>query len=287
MTEREENTPKKEPVTGWQRDLVIRIDLFILWFTDHWVGVFNTIIGVYVALPVLAPTLMYLGVTGPARLIYRIYGPFCHQSASRSFFLYGEQWFYPSEVAGTSLTPLQAYAPNLEAFAGVDIDNFFQFFEAARRFLGTAEMGYKTALCARDMGIYTAILVTGLLYALLRRRLNVPKLPFWLFIIIAIVPIGWDGFSQLFGYYADLVNSESIKALFPTRESTPFLRTITGILFGFGVVWLVYPNIDVGMRGNRYELRRKLINAKVLDEELGPAPWDVIIEGLDEELNRE
>ncbi|MEM7798049.1 MAG: DUF2085 domain-containing protein [Chloroflexota bacterium] len=269
--------PKKQPVTGWQRDLVIRIDLFLIWFTKHWVGVFNTILGIYVGLPILAPTLMYLGITGPARLIYRIYSPFCHQSASRSFFLYGEQLFYPSEVADSSFTPLQAFTPNLPEFAGVDVDNFFQFFEAARRFLGNAEMGYKTAICARDMGIYMAIFLTGLLYAFLRRRIKVPKLSWIMFVIIAILPIGWDGFSQLFGYYAELTNSDFFQTIFPTRESTPVLRTTTGILFGFGVVWLMYPNLETGMVGTRYELRRKLIKAGVLKEELGPAPWEIEI----------
>lgn len=276
----EQPSPNKKPVTGRTRDLVIAIDRFLLWFTDHWVGVFNTILGIYVGLPILAPTLMRLGVPGPARVIYRIYSPFCHQSASRSIFLFGEQWFYPSEVAATdNFVPLQSYAANLPEFAGINLDNFFLFFEAARRFLGNPQMGYKTALCARDMGIYAAIFLTGLAFAFLRHRIKIPKLSFLMFILIAIVPIGWDGFSQLFGYYAEITNSEFLQAIFYKRESTPFIRTATGLLFGFGLVWLAYPHLDEGMAGTRYQLRSKLIKAGVIKEEIGPAPWDVIVPG--------
>lgn len=259
------NTPKKKPVTGWQRGLVIRIDRLIYKFSRNWVAVVNTIVAIYVALPILAPTLMNAGITGPANVIYTVYSPMCHQMASRSFFLFGEQIAYPRALAGTDLTPLEAYTDDLEAFEGVEPRNWANFFLAARQFVGNEQMGYKMALCERDMAIYGFVLIGGILYAVLRRRTNIKPLPLWLFIIVGMGPIAWDGFSQLFGYYSTPLDGSTpsgilatIQSVFPLRESTPFLRTFTGALFGFMLVWLAYPHVDAGMTSTADELERKL-----------------------------
>src|SRR5688572_19826740 len=90
-----DNGPQQQTVTGWQRSLVINIDRFIYWLARHWVAVFSALAAIYVGLPILAPVLMNAGATGPARAIYTVYSPMCHQMASRSFFLFGEQPAYP------------------------------------------------------------------------------------------------------------------------------------------------------------------------------------------------
>jgi uncharacterized membrane protein YccF (DUF307 family) len=100
-------TPPKKPVTGWQRTIVIVLDKLIYRFSRNWVWVFNIVAFIYVGLPILAPVLMNAGVTGPARIIYLAYGPMCHQMASRSFFLFGEQSVYPRELAGTDFTSIE------------------------------------------------------------------------------------------------------------------------------------------------------------------------------------
>jgi hypothetical protein len=92
---------KKQPVTGWQRSLVIGIDRVIYWVSKRWVLVFSFLAGIYVGLPILAPVLMNAGATGPARVIYTVYSPMCHQMVQRSFFLFGEQAVYPRDIAGT------------------------------------------------------------------------------------------------------------------------------------------------------------------------------------------
>ena len=257
--------PQKQPVTGWQRSLVIWLDKRIYGLSKHWLAVFNVIVGIFVGLPLLAPVLMNVGATGPGRIIYTIYSPMCHQMASRSFFLFGEQPAYPRELAGTDLTPIEAYMPTIPAFADVDPDNWVAFTFAAREFLGNDEMGYKMALCERDMGIYGFVLLGGLLYGLLRMRFNIKPLPLLAFIIIGMGPIGLDGFSQLFGYYATPINSSepnaiqaALQSIFALRESTPLLRTLTGAIFGLTLVWLAYPHVDVGMQGTKRDLERKL-----------------------------
>ena len=80
------------------------IDRIIYTLARRWLFFFSLAIGLYVGLPILAPVLMNAGLTGPANLLYRAYSPMCHQLASRSFFLFGEQPAYPRAVSYTHLT---------------------------------------------------------------------------------------------------------------------------------------------------------------------------------------
>ncbi|MCP4423701.1 MAG: DUF2085 domain-containing protein [Chloroflexi bacterium] len=258
-------TPKKQPVTGWQRTLVIRIDKLIYKFSRRWLGAFNIIIAIYVGLPILAPVLMNAGLTAPARAIYTVYSPMCHQMASRSYFLFGEQPAYPRELAGTDLQPIEAYWDSIPEFVGFEQSNWVKFTYAARDFLGNEQMGYKMALCERDIAIYGFVLIFGLVYAALRRRIHIKPLPFLVFIIVGMGPIGWDGFSQLFSYWSTPFDGSTavglaatIQKIFPLRESTPFLRAFTGALFGFMLAWLAYPHVEGGMRDTANDLERKL-----------------------------
>lgn len=270
MTTETSPTPEKaekteQPVTGWRRSVVIGIDRIIYGVSKHWLAVFNIVAGLYVGLPILAPILMNAGAVAPARVIYTVYSPMCHQMAQRSFFLFGDQPVYPREIAGTEYTPIESYIQDIPAFEGISADNWPSFFAAARSFLGNEEMGYKIALCQRDMGIYGAILVGGLLYGLLRKRYDIKPLPVILFIIIGMGPIGLDGFSQLFSYWFTPADGSAATGIFgtlanllPVRESPPLLRTFTGMWFGLTLVWLAYPNLETGMKETKNNLGEKL-----------------------------
>lgn len=268
------NLPEEEKaVTGWQRSTIIRIDKAVYWFSRHWLAVFNVLVLIYVGLPILAPVLMNAGVTGPARVIYTVYSPLCHQMAQRSFFLFGEQRAYPREIAGTDLTPIEAYIGDIPEFDGVSTDNWPAFFTAARRFVGNEQMGYKMALCERDIGIYGFVLIGGLVFAMVRNRFKIKPLPLILFIIIGMGPIALDGFSQLFSYWASPTNGSApgeiaatIQRFLPLRESTPALRALTGALFGFMLVWLAYPQVQNGLKGTEQQLREKLQKIGEIEE---------------------
>lgn len=245
--------------------LTLRADRFTYWFSRHWLLVFNTVVAVYVLLPILAPTLMKAGFNGPARLIYTVYSPLCHQMASRSFFLFGEQPVYPRELAGTNYAPLEAYTDDLAEFEGISPDNWASYFMAARRFVGNEQLGYKMALCERDMAIYGFVLIGGLLYGLLRKRVAIRPLPVLVFVIVGMGPIALDGFSQLFGYYATPLNGgdpasfqQMLGTIFPLRESPPWLRFATGALFGLMLVWLIYPHVEKGMQTSEQEAEMRL-----------------------------
>jgi uncharacterized membrane protein len=241
------------------------IDKLSYGFAKHWLLIFNTAVAIYVLLPIAAPTLMKMGLTAPARVIYTIYSPMCHQMATRSFFLYGDQPVYPRELAGTNFTSLESYAQELPEFAGINPDNWAPFFLAARSFLGNEQMGYKTALCQRDMAIYGFIFLGGVLYAIVRRFREIKPLPVIVFIIVGMGPIALDGFSQLFSYaFAPTPLSEpapwqlTLQNLLPLRESPPAMRFLTGAIFGFMLVWLVYPHINKGMKATEQDMAWRL-----------------------------
>jgi uncharacterized membrane protein len=67
-----------------------------------------------------------------------------------------------------------------------------------------------------------------------------------------------DGFSQLFSQF----NFPWLAALLPYRESTPFLRVLTGALFGFSTAWFAYPYIEESMAETRQFFIKKFAVAK-------------------------
>ena len=255
------------PRNNTSQNIALGADKFTHWFSRHWLLMFNTVVAIYVFLPILAPVLMNAGLTGPARVIYTVYSPMCHQMASRSFFLFGEQPVYPRELANTNYLPLEAYTDDLEEFEGASPDNWANFFLAARRFVGNEQLGYKMALCERDIAIYGFVLIGGLLYGLLRKRVAIRPLPVLVFLIIGMGPIALDGFSQLFGYYAVPIGGgepssfqQLLGSIFPLRESPPWLRFATGALFGFMLAWLILPHVDGGMQVSEQEAEMRLQN---------------------------
>jgi uncharacterized membrane protein len=231
-------------------------DRFYAWISRHYLALLNVLMFLYVGLPFLAPTLMKLDLTAPARVIYAIYSPLCHQFAFRSFFLFGEQPYYPLKEAG--LTNIKTFDQiSKGGITDADLANPFSGSRLyARQFTGDATVGYKVALCERDVAIYGAIVLFGLVYSLSKRRL--PALHWMLWILIGLGPIGLDGFSQLFSQ----MSWAWLAHYLPYRESTPFLRVFTGGLFGFATAWFAYPNIEESMRETRQYFIKKFAVAK-------------------------
>jgi uncharacterized membrane protein len=216
-------------------------DRAMFWVSRHYLALLNLVMFLYVGLPVLAPVLMKAGAPLPANVIYAMYKPLCHQFGFRSFYLFGEQAYYPLADAGI------AGVKTFEQVTGIedvrDPTSFARF--EARQFTGNEVVGYKMALCERDMAIYGAILFFGLLYSLTNRRIK--PLHWTLWILIGMGPIGVDGFSQLFSQ----MEWTWLSSILPYRESTPFLRLLTGALFGFATAWFAYPAIETSMAETR------------------------------------
>jgi len=218
-------------------------DRFSYWLSSHYMILFNVLVLLYVGLPFLAPVLMKAGATLPARAIYAIYSPLCHQLGFRSFFLYGEQLYYPRELAHLDVPLTYEDITNTSAVDVVE----------ARNFRGNEVIGYKVALCQRDIALWGAMLVFGLIFAATGRRIR--GIPWYVWIALGLVPIGLDGGTQLVSMLTFMEN------ILPARESTPLLRVITGGLFGLLTVWFLYPMIEETMRDTRNVLARKIAAA--------------------------
>jgi uncharacterized membrane protein len=203
--------------TSWAASLArwaIFINRLIYGIARHWLAFCNALVALFITLAVAAPLLLASGATMPARIIYLLYLPTCHQLPERSYFLLGEKPVYTIqelEARGmpAGLSPFQR-----------------------RGFYGNEVTGYKVAICERDMAIYSSILLAGLAYGVLRRRGRPQGLPLKVYVLF-LIPLGLDGLTQLVGLH----------------ESNWWLRTITGALFGGASVWLAYPLIDAAMKG--------------------------------------
>jgi len=241
-----EQTPDgKMRATGGARSTVIALDRWFYRLARHWLVVINFVVFLYVGLPFAAPVLMHFGYDRAARLIYAAYGPLCHQLATRSWFLFGEQSNYPRA--------------EFMARTGIDLDTT-QGILAARNFIGDATYGFKTAFCQRDIAIYGAILLVGLVYMIPAVQRWLKPMPVWLWVLLGLVPIALDGFSQLFSAYpyTAIPFIRDIFAFLPERESTPELRTLTGFLFGLSCAWLAFPYLRESFNDMSAQLGEKL-----------------------------
>ena len=201
-------TTTSQPTARRSGSISIFADKAILKLAKHWLALATLFWGLYVGLPLLAPVLMNVGWTTPAKIIHIIYRPLCHQLPERSYFLGGDKYVYSAEEL---------------AAGGVEIHAF-------SRDIGNEVVGWKTAFCQRDVAIYGAILVAGLGYGLIRKRWKNWKMQFRYYLLF-LVPMAIDGGLQLFGL----------------RESDWVARTLTGAIFGVGSVLFAYPYLEEGM----------------------------------------
>ena len=242
-----------------QRAQLLKRNKNAKWVARHWWKLVTLLLAVYVTLPIMAPVLMKAGATAPANALYTMYSPMCHQFAFRSTFLFGEETVYPREAAQAGGATFEEYAVQSEEFqkifvrrqrnAGLEGYEFnaadlavwspeLQF--SAREFRGDEQMGYKIALCQRDIMIYLTMTMAGFLFGFLRHRLR--PAPFALYVLLGVAPIGLDGFSQLFGYPP--FDSLPLLDSWEVRETKPLFRYMTGALFGLMNVWLAFPYIE-------------------------------------------
>jgi uncharacterized membrane protein len=214
-------------MTGWKRDVILTLDRWIYLFAKRWLVVFNVGMGLYVLLPILAPVLMVGGAPRIGRMLYIVYRPACHQLPERSFFLFGPRHLY-------SLEELRGAGLVAEGAGPVE----------RQRFLGTPGIGFKAALCQRDLAMYGSMFVAGLAYGLWRLlfpRRPLRPLKLWVFGLL-LLPMAFDGGTQLL----------------LLRESNWVLRLITGTLTGVACVWLLYPYLDEAFDDLRRQANKRV-----------------------------
>jgi uncharacterized membrane protein len=169
----------------------------------HWLLAVNATLGALLLGAFAAPAFAALGLQPAADGLYAVYHFICHEWAFRSFFFFG-----------ADASPVAVY-DRLQLAASTD-DPF--------GFIGNAQLGWKMAVCERDLAIYLGLLAVGIYYA---RRRDLRPAGFTTYLIL-MLPMALDGFTQLFGW----------------RESTWLLRVGTGLLFGLASAWLLLPRLD-------------------------------------------
>jgi uncharacterized membrane protein len=207
-----------------------RITSFSHWFNRNYMWVICGLIFIFLLIAFFAPILMKLRLEYLARPIYWIYDAFCHQLTFRSWFLFGAQPYYPRILAG--IPSLMTYE---SATSDFQLDLLF-----ARNFIGNDRLGYKVALCQRDIAIYGSLLISGLVFQLTGKKAK--PLPWYVWILIGLFPIGIDGITQFGGLGINFLS------WLPVRESTPLIRTITGLLFGISTAFFMFPLVEENMR---------------------------------------
>jgi uncharacterized membrane protein len=186
-----------------------RFERAIHFLLRHWLLWINLGLGLYALLPWLSPLARLAGWEGLGQIIFRLYSPpICHQQPDSSYFL----------------------------------------------------GGYQVAYCERDTALYTSIFLAGLFFGLRRRMRPWP----WWSLVLCMVPIGLDGITQVpRAVLADYtLRTENLWAIALTGGIFPpsfyagdavgslnwLLRTVTGVIFGVGLVFTMYPLIDAGMK---------------------------------------
>jgi len=209
------------------------------WLVKNWFLIFVAIYGLWVWTPFLAPLFMHLGWKGPANAIYFIYSFLCHQLPERSYFLFGPKISY-------SLSDIQA--------VWMDTVNPLLL----RKFTGTAVMGWKVAWSDRMISFYSGVWLFALAWYPFRRRIK--NLPLW-GLILFLLPMAVDGgthfISDLAGiglgfrdsnlWLANLTHfafSANFYAGDALGSFNSWMRIITGLLAGLGLVWFAFPYLD-------------------------------------------
>jgi len=217
-----------------------RLESFSLWLSHRYVWLISILLIAFVGIAFLAPVFQINGNHRIASGIYKAYSILCHQLAYRSYFIGGEQVVYPRDLAG--IHGLRTYE---EVTGKSAADVMF-----SRSFIGNAELGYKIAICQRDVAIYLSLAIFGIIFQVTGKKMK--GLPWYFWLVFALIPIALDGGSQLPGL------AQGWPSWLPVRESTPLLRTITGTLFGAGTAWYIFPMMEETMSATRFNLERKL-----------------------------
>lgn len=216
-----------------------KIDQFVLWLCRHWVGHHQFLGRFYVLVPFLAPVLMALGLTFPGKAVYRVYSFLCHQLPERSYFLLGPKISY-------TLTEIQSVWQNTNDFA------------VLRQFLGSSQMGWKVAWSDRMVSMFTSLWLFGVLWGIFKRKMN--PLPWWGLVfyfflyssmathmVSDLAGIG-QGFRDSNAWLVMLTNN-TLPAAFYAGDAwgsfNAWMRLMTGVLFGLGIVWFGFPYLDI------------------------------------------
>lgn len=215
-------------------------DRAVYLFSRNWILLFTVFFGFYVWLPFAAPVLMHWGWTKAGKDIYFVYSFLCHQLPERSFFLFGPKSMY-------SLGAIQAaWQKTINPLV-------------LRQFTGDPAMGWKVAWSDRMVSMYMSTFFFALIWWPLRKRIK--PLPWW-GLILFLIPMGIDGTTHFISDIAGIgqgfrytnawlaaITNNVFPATFYVGDAlgsfNSWMRLLTGVLFGIGVIWFGFPYLDL------------------------------------------
>ena len=178
--------------------------------TEHiiyaaYMGFFLLLVGSAFLVPILA-------FNQDMSAAYNAFGYTCHQKISRSICIFSD-----GKIGDCT--------PQTGTYVNTRIDR------ATIKVENGSVSGYKIPVCARDVGIYGALLLGGLIYPFVKKMDNRHVYPA-IFLILAILPLGLDGTIQLLSEFGFLPF---------VYESTNLVRLLTGSLAGFVSAFYAIP----------------------------------------------
>lgn len=243
------NDERKTAVTGWQRSAAIFLQKCVYWLTKFWYPLFMAAAGLFLLLGFLAPALQAEGYDAAATAVYRFLAVNNHQLPQRSYFLFADDGL------------IQAYSLEEILAFGADAANL-------QAFKGSTDIGYKTGLNHRMIAIFVGMISGGLIWGI---RKGKPRLSIMQFSLLTL-PLLLDGFSHMVSEGGSGFRSSNewfvglsggvFTAVFYTGTIPGslnwWLRTLTGLLFGLGLVWFLFPRFSDFFKKQRSQLEPRL-----------------------------
>ena len=189
--------------------------------SKSWTKYFTILSGLYISLALLAPLLLIANAQQVAHKLYRVYSLFCHQDAYKS-------WYISTSSGSLGLNISSSFNILNEIPFGIILDS--------SKFIGSSELGWKSALCHRCTAIYLSAFTASLLYHIMKvRGLHIPNLHPHIYFAVGLLPIA------IHTMIAPQPESSFIRSIV---SDSHMIRTITGGLFGIMSIWFAFPEID-------------------------------------------
>jgi uncharacterized membrane protein len=240
------------PTISYKRSFAITANRAIYWFSRKWMYIFSAVLVIYITLPILAPVFMSLGWSNLGIEIYNIYSYLCHQLPQRSIFLFGQKASY--SLGEIQMVWQKTNDPSI-----------------LRQFTGNSQLGWKMAWSDRMVSMYTSIPLIAWIWWPIRKRVKPLGI---LGFMILLLPMLIDGVSHMisdqagiglgfrdFNLWLVALTGNTFSPTFYAGDTlgsfNSSMRWITGILFGWAVVWFSFPYLDV-----YFEDKKLLIESK-------------------------
>jgi uncharacterized membrane protein len=172
---------------------------------------------------------------------YAAFGPTCHQKLSRSLCVFRASVADGSAAGGY-------WVADCTLQGGGYVNDYVD--RTTVRVETQGATGYKMPICARDFGIYGAMLLAGAIYPFVRRVGSRAMYPAF-YLLLAMVPLALDGGIQL---ATELDRPLTGSDIIPFEyESTNAMRLLTGAIAGFAASFYAIP-VLVNVFSPGYEL---------------------------------